>query len=159
MKILITGATGYIGKRLIPILLNEGHELICTVRDIARIEYLYSNKENITFIEIDFLKADTLNSIPQEFDVAFYLIHSMSNSAKEFHILEEKCARERSRYPRYCFSKRTAPVLHHKARYCRASLRKSPWSHSWPDQAGSATEVQRQSSGLPGTRHLLPGTH
>jgi hypothetical protein len=45
------------------------------VRDIARIEYLYSNKENITFIEIDFLKADTLNSIPQEFDVAFYLIH------------------------------------------------------------------------------------
>ena len=92
MKILITGATGYIGKRLIPILLNEGHELICTVRDIARIEHLYSNKENITFIEIDFLKADTLNSIPQEFDVAFYLIHSMSNSAKEFHILEEKCA-------------------------------------------------------------------
>ena len=44
MKILITGATGYIGKRLIPILLNEGHELICTVRDIARIEHLYSNK-------------------------------------------------------------------------------------------------------------------
>lgn len=92
MKILITGATGYIGKRLIPILLNEGHNLICTVRDIARIEHLYSTKENITFIEIDFLKADTLNSLPQEFDVAFYLIHSMSNSAKEFHILEEKCA-------------------------------------------------------------------
>jgi len=92
MKILITGATGYIGKRLIPILLNEGHELLCTVRDIARIEHLYSKKENITFIEIDFLKADTLNALPQEFDVAFYLIHSMSNSAKEFHILEEKCA-------------------------------------------------------------------
>ena len=92
MKILITGATGYIGKRLIPILLNEGHHLICTVRDIARIEDLYAKQENIEFIEIDFLKADSLNSIPLDFDIAFYLIHSMSNSAKEFHILEERCA-------------------------------------------------------------------
>ena len=92
MKILITGATGYIGKRLIPILLNEGHHLICTVRDIARIEHLYAKEENIEFIEIDFLKADSLNSIPLDFDIAFYLIHSMSNSAKEFHILEERCA-------------------------------------------------------------------
>ena len=92
MRILITGATGYIGKRLIPILLNEGHHLICTVRDIARIEHLYAKEENIEFIEIDFLKVDSLSSIPLQFDIAFYLIHSMSNSAKEFHILEERCA-------------------------------------------------------------------
>tara|TARA_B110000003_G_scaffold133685_1_gene135690 strand:- start:33893 stop:35323 length:1431 start_codon:yes stop_codon:yes gene_type:complete len=92
MKILITGATGYIGKRLIPILLNKGHRLICTVRDIARVEHLYPKEEHIRFIEIDFLKADSLNLLPVNFDVAFYLIHSMSNSAKEFHILEERCA-------------------------------------------------------------------
>jgi uncharacterized protein YbjT (DUF2867 family) len=92
MKILITGATGYIGKRLIPILLNEGHHLICTVRDIARIEHLYAKDEKIEFVEIDFLKANSLRLIPSEIDIAFYLIHSMSNSAKEFHILEERCA-------------------------------------------------------------------
>ena len=92
MKILITGATGYIGKRLIPILLNEGHHLICTVRDIARVEHLYAKDENIEFVEIDFLKANSLRLIPSEIDIAFYLIHSMSNSAKEFHILEERCA-------------------------------------------------------------------
>ncbi len=92
MKILITGATGYIGKRLIPILLNEGHNLLCTVRDIARVEQLYPKEENIQFIEVDFLKADTLKAIPTNFDIAFYLMHSMSNSAKEFQILEERCA-------------------------------------------------------------------
>jgi len=92
MRILITGATGYIGKRLIPILLNEGHNLICSVRDIARVEHLYPQEKNIEYIEADFLKADTLDSIPLNFDTAFYLIHSMSNSAKEFHELEERCA-------------------------------------------------------------------
>ena len=92
MRILITGATGYIGKRLIPILLNEGHNLICTVRDIARVEHLYPQEKNIEYIEADFLKADSLDSIPLNFDTAFYLIHSMTNSAKEFHELEERCA-------------------------------------------------------------------
>ena len=92
MRILITGATGYIGKRLIPILLNEGHSLVCTVRDIARVEHQYSNEKNIEFIEADFLKSASLQSIPTDVDIAYYLIHSMSNSAKEFHILEERCA-------------------------------------------------------------------
>lgn len=92
MRILITGATGYIGKRLIPILLNESHSLVCIVRDIARVEYQYSNEKNIEFIEADFLKSASLQSIPIDVDIAYYLIHSMSNSAKEFHILEERCA-------------------------------------------------------------------
>ena len=92
MRILITGATGYIGKRLIPILLDEGHTLVCTVRDIARVEHQYPKEKNIRFIEADFLKAETLDSIPQDIDIAYYLMHSMSNSAKEFHILEERCA-------------------------------------------------------------------
>jgi nucleoside-diphosphate-sugar epimerase len=37
MKILLTGTTGYIGKRLLPLLLDEGHEVICCVRDKHRI--------------------------------------------------------------------------------------------------------------------------
>ena len=36
MKILLTGATGYIGKRLLPRLIAEGHELFCCVRDRSR---------------------------------------------------------------------------------------------------------------------------
>ncbi|MHB0753939.1 SDR family oxidoreductase [Polaribacter sp. M15] len=92
MKILVTGATGYIGKRLIPLLLNDGHKIVCPVRDKKRAENYYKEQQNITLIEADFLDANSLKVIPKDIDVAYYLIHSMSNSAKEFHVLEEKCA-------------------------------------------------------------------
>ncbi len=36
MKILLTGTTGYTGKRLLPVLLYEGHEVICCTRDKKR---------------------------------------------------------------------------------------------------------------------------
>ena len=36
MKILLTGASGYIGKRLLPVLVENGHDVICGVRDIGR---------------------------------------------------------------------------------------------------------------------------
>ena len=97
MKILVTGATGYIGKRLIPLLLNDGHKIVCPVRDKTRAENYYK-EQNIELIEADFLDAKSLNELPKDIDAAYYLIHSMSNSAKEFHILEEKCAFNFKRY-------------------------------------------------------------
>lgn len=92
MNVLVTGATGYIGKRLIPLLLNEGHTVVCVVRDRLRAEKSYFEDENIYVIEADFLKPETLQNIPKKIDVAYYLIHSMSNSSKDFKSLEENCA-------------------------------------------------------------------
>ncbi|APZ44856.1 epimerase [Polaribacter reichenbachii] len=92
MKILVTGATGYIGKRLIPLLLNDSHTIICPVRDKKRAENYYKEQKNIALFEADFLNIESLKNIPKDIDAAYYLIHSMSNSAKEFHVLEEKCA-------------------------------------------------------------------
>ena len=84
MKILLTGATGYIGKRLLPILVAQGHQITCCVRDKNR---FYAPKEflnNITIIEVDFLKIETLTAIPDDMDAAYYLIHSMSSSADNY---------------------------------------------------------------------------
>lgn len=92
MKILVTGATGYIGKRLIPLLLNDGHIVVCAVRDKDRAKSYFRGRKNIELVEADFLSFTSLESIPKDIDFAYYLIHSMSNSAKEFHVLEEKCA-------------------------------------------------------------------
>lgn len=92
MKILVTGATGYIGKRLIPILINEGHHVVCAVRDKLRADKTHLEEDNITIVECDFLKPETLNNIPKDIDVAYYLIHSMSNSSNDFSSLEARCA-------------------------------------------------------------------
>jgi uncharacterized protein YbjT (DUF2867 family) len=98
MKILVTGATGYIGKRLIPILVNEGHDVICAVRDKMRADKSYLEEEHITIVEADFLKPETLINIPKDVDVAYYLIHSMSNSSEDFKVLEAQCAENFKHY-------------------------------------------------------------
>ncbi len=92
MKILVTGTTGYIGKRLIPILLELGHELICCVRDINRVPLILRNHTKVSIIEIDFLKEESLNKIPKDIDLGYYLIHSMSSSVEKFESLEKQCA-------------------------------------------------------------------
>ena len=38
MKILLTGATGYIAKLLLPVLLDNEHQVVCCVRDKNRFE-------------------------------------------------------------------------------------------------------------------------
>jgi uncharacterized protein YbjT (DUF2867 family) len=91
MRILLTGATGYIGKRLIPILLEKGHSLVCCVRDTQRVAEEIASHERIELIEVDFLNFGSLYRIPTDIDVAFYLIHSMSSSMK-FEQLERDCA-------------------------------------------------------------------
>ena len=81
MKILLTGATGYIGKRLLPLLVAEGHDIVCCVRDKNRFYVPEELKKNVEIIEVDFLEEDTLDHIPTDIEVAYYLIHSMSSSA------------------------------------------------------------------------------
>nr|WP_315144018.1 SDR family oxidoreductase [uncultured Flavobacterium sp.] len=88
MKILLTGATGYIGKRLLPILVAQGHEIICCARDKHRFYCPKEFEKSVRVIEVDFLKPETLSAIPPDIDAAYYLIHSMSGSASNYDELE-----------------------------------------------------------------------
>ena len=81
MKILLTGANGYIGKRLLPELVEAGHEVVCCVRDKNRFSPPDSLRKRLSIIEVDFLKKDTLEAIPLDIDAAYYLMHSMSTSS------------------------------------------------------------------------------
>ncbi len=91
MKILLTGATGYIGKRLLPILIQNGHEVVCCVRDLNRFDPPASLADKITTIELDLLKNNTLKNIPKDIEAAYYLVHSMS-AASDYQQLELESA-------------------------------------------------------------------
>jgi len=91
MKILLTGATGYIGRRLLPILLSKKHEVVCCVRDAARFDAAAYNSPSLTVIEVDLLDEKSVAKIPADIDAAYYLVHSM-NSGKKFESLEKKSA-------------------------------------------------------------------
>ena len=92
MKILLTGVTGYIAQRLLPVLLDQGHEVVCCVRNIERFNKKNYLTSNLTLIEVDFLKKESLQKIPDDIDVAYYLIHSMSTQIGDFENMEEQCA-------------------------------------------------------------------
>jgi uncharacterized protein YbjT (DUF2867 family) len=92
MRILLTGVTGYIAQRLLPVLLQNGHEIICCVRDKNRFNKKKYVSGNLTVIEADFLDKNSLQNIPNDIDVAYYLIHSMSTEIGDFENMEQVCA-------------------------------------------------------------------
>lgn len=91
MKILLTGATGYIGKRMLPVLVGAGHEVICAVRDPKRMFVAKSLQSRVTVIQMDLLDPVSLRKIPTDIDCAYYLVHSMS-SDEGYQSLEQQSA-------------------------------------------------------------------
>jgi len=94
MRILLTGATGYIGKRLLPVLLDQGHQVVACVRDAQTYAADLPEDWTVELFEHDFLDpVPEDENVPLHFEVAYFLIHSMSASVGKFESLEEKTAR------------------------------------------------------------------
>ncbi|WP_395042757.1 SDR family oxidoreductase [Flavobacterium sp.] len=92
MRILLTGANGYVGRRLLPELLSQGHQVICCVRDQNRLGLDKAMLEAVTVWEVDFLDELKFDALPMHIDVAYYLIHSMTSSISDFDTMEAKAA-------------------------------------------------------------------
>lgn len=78
--ILVTGATGYIGGRLVPRLLEHGYRVRCLVRDPARLQGR-AWRDQVEVVSGDVLDADSLPEAMQGVDIAFYLVHSLGAGA------------------------------------------------------------------------------
>lgn len=96
MRILLTGANGYIGMRLLPVLVEAGHEVTCVVRDLNRFQPSADLLNKISIIEFDFLHPENAiqNFKNKKFDVAYYLIHSLGDTItilKEYEIRSAGC--------------------------------------------------------------------
>ena len=95
MKILLTGSTGYIGRRLLPVLVQAGHHVVCLVRDQRRFDWEDFSQEflkQVSVIEVDLSDPNSFGSVPTDIDAAYYLVHSMSSSNPDFTAMEATSA-------------------------------------------------------------------
>jgi uncharacterized protein YbjT (DUF2867 family) len=81
-KVVVLGATGYIGGLLVPRLLLQGHRVHCLVRSPKKLAG--KNWKNVEITQGDVLKPETFGKAFKDADVVFYLIHSMMDGKNQF---------------------------------------------------------------------------
>ncbi len=79
MRVLVTGATGYIGGRLVPRLIERGYDVRCLARDARRLAGRFNGAQ---LFEGDVNDASTLAPALGGVECAYYLVHSMSETRK-----------------------------------------------------------------------------
>jgi uncharacterized protein YbjT (DUF2867 family) len=89
MRVLVTGATGYIGGRLVPRLLEAGHDVRVVARDSARLRERFVGAE---IVEGDLSDRESIERALHDVDAAYYLIHSMSREDADFAEVDREIA-------------------------------------------------------------------
>ncbi|GAC1420755.1 MAG: SDR family oxidoreductase [Candidatus Velthaea sp.] len=90
MRVLVTGATGYIGGRLVPELLAAGHEVTALARDPERLAGRFNG---LRVARGDAFDSESVRAALADIDVAYYLIHSMSGNRHDFAQSDREAAR------------------------------------------------------------------
>lgn len=78
MRVLVTGATGYIGGRLVPRLLEADHQVRCLTRRPARLDSL-PWRSRVEVAEGDVLQGPSLTAALAGCEAAYYLVHAMAD--------------------------------------------------------------------------------
>ena len=89
MRVLVTGATGFVGSRLVPVLVEAGHDVVALVRDPSE----YDPPEGVTVKQGDLLEAGSFEHALADVEVAYYLVHSMQ-AGDEFEERDRLAARQ-----------------------------------------------------------------
>ncbi|MEO9323833.1 NAD(P)H-binding protein [Nocardioides sp. C4-1] len=76
MRVLVTGATGYIGSRLVPALVAAGHDVVVGVRDLAAVDrFAWAAQVERRFFDVE--DTVSVHLAVREVDAVMYLVHSM----------------------------------------------------------------------------------
>jgi uncharacterized protein YbjT (DUF2867 family) len=84
--------------RLLPVLLDAGHEVLCAVRDRNRLSVDAEMRRELTIVEIDFMDDPKANILPTDVDIVYFLLHSMSSSTTDFDLQEARVAHHFNQY-------------------------------------------------------------
>ncbi len=90
--VLVSGATGYVGGRLVPCLLEEGYTVRCFVRNPERLEGR-SWANDVEVVQGDALEPESVARAMEGVDIAYYLIHSLAQGESSFAEIDRKAAR------------------------------------------------------------------
>jgi len=84
-QVLVCGATGYVGGRLVPRLLDEGYRVRCLVRSPDKLQLFpwYPHK-NLEVIPGDLDDVQTVRRAAEGTDAAYYLVHSMISAGGDY---------------------------------------------------------------------------
>jgi uncharacterized protein YbjT (DUF2867 family) len=91
--VLVTGATGYVGGRLVPQLLSSGHRVRVLGRSLSKLQSRpWAAHPLLEMAQADVLDLESLKKATQGCWAAFYLVHSMSARHKDFVEADRKAA-------------------------------------------------------------------
>ncbi len=96
--ILVTGATGYVGGRLVPRLLEAGYRVRALGRSLGKLQSRpWGNHPNIELAKGDVLDFESLRLATQGCGAAFYLVHSMAVGTRDFAATDRQAAQNMAR--------------------------------------------------------------
>lgn len=91
--ILVAGATGYVGGRLVPVLLNRGYRVRAFTRNEGKIRSRsWGRHENLEVAQGDMLDLASLQRAVEGCSVIYYLVHSMEDQYNDFSATERRAA-------------------------------------------------------------------
>jgi uncharacterized protein YbjT (DUF2867 family) len=91
--VLVLGATGYVGNRLVPYLLERGHRVRAAARSIEKLrERPFGGHPNVELAAADVFDRETLKNACEGCSVVYYLVHSMNPDESDFSVADRRAA-------------------------------------------------------------------